>query len=141
MIDQPRMIHWSSPESWDLALNMQEGGIKFERRGQLFSVLNAANDVRTIELAPLDLAEVTKVQSKITGLFDKVAEKYPRYNPDLIFYRIKISYVLFALIFIQILFFFIYTKAKLPFKGHAQILSSIVWIMLGVYLYFIYFRT
>ncbi len=141
MIDQPRMIHWGSPESWDLVLNMQGGEIKFERRGSSFSVLNAANNVRTVELAPLDPAEVTRAQNKITSVFDKVTEKYPRYNPDLIFYRIKISYVLFAVLVAQILFFFLYTKAKLPFRSHVQILSSVLWVVLGSYLYFVYFKT
>ncbi len=141
VVERPKMLHWNNPQSWELALNIQGDSIKFERRDNLISIVNPTNDISSFALSSVNSNEIENSQKRITNTFDRVVENYPRYNSDIFYYRIKISYALTALFFGQILFFFLYGRMKLPYIEHLRALSNVLWVLLGSYLYFIYFKT
>ena len=140
-MDQPQMMQWNSPDSWNLSLKHSGKEITFERQNHTISVTDTENGFTEYTVQSIDVESIAQAQNRITDTFNRVAEKYPRYNPDLFFYRTKISYLLLAVMLTQFLFFFLYAKMKLPYKKPLQVLINVFWILLGSYLSFIYFKT
>lgn len=137
----PTMLHWNGPESWRLALNLGGDEIRFERDGHSLVTVDAAQAISRFILSSVNQEAIVTEQNEINNAFGQVTEKYPRYNPDLIHYRVKISIALIILLSVQLLFFWGYTRMKWPYKSFIQMLGSVMWVILGCYLYFIYFKT
>lgn len=139
--DYPKMLHWSGPALWSLLLPMQKGEIRIDRKDRSISVNNPTDKSANIQLTLQDVDKVPTEKNIISNAFKSAELKYKRYNQDLTYYRIKISYILLALFSIQIVFFILYKKMNLPFLNHLKILSNFFWMILGGYLFFVYFQT
>lgn len=136
--DIARMVQWENPENWTILLERSSGNVLLTRAGRQLTVHRAsspkANSV--IELTPLIAPEADI--AAIRSSFQAAAVTFDKFQ-ELISFRIKVSYILLAILIGQE-FLILLTRRR--FNRAAKLLrisSWLGWSVGGVWLTSVYF--
>jgi heparinase II/III-like protein len=139
-VTQPKILNWNGPDYWSIDIPFIKGTINIERKNDLILVDDKASKIDKTKLLEQELHPVSTERSIISASFQSAAEKYKRYNQDLFFYRITVTYILLALFLLQEILFLVltYIKVGCNYQNPLRIISNSLWIILGSYLFFVY---
>ncbi len=141
--NQAIIVDWQNSNHWKITLPLISGYVDIERTNHAVSMNRKPSDSKKINIL-LDAANDASIEKQfIYDAFQASAQKSNRYNQDLFYYRIEITYLLLGILFIQELFFLLCSRfaSTRGYLVRLRILSYLSWIAVSLYLFLIYFRS
>lgn len=124
---------WKDDAHWSFLVKQAKGTTQISRNGDKLFI-----DDRSLNLdhAP----DISQSLAVLRSNLQQSANKYPKYR-ELLGYRLKISYVLLILLGLNEMFFFMIRRKARAWASGFRLLSSAMWVGIGLWLTLVYFET
>lgn len=132
VIAQPSMRSWKGPEKWTMVLPVESGSIRVSREGDRVVVGDDGAKSST-HLTLTRSAGVDRKISEIQDAHEQALRKYPRFNDEMD-YRLKATYLAIVVLVLQEAFFALYNRVTRKYSVLLRVLSTIAWVILGLWL-------
>lgn len=135
---KPIMDEWKGPEDWQLSIPLASGDLKIVRGQALVDVRDGETSIASLSLVRPDKGKIAERMLAIKSNFQAAAAEYKGFH--LLYpYRLKVTYLIFALFVLQELLFFGVRRFYRRSENTLYLLSSGAWIAVAFWLQFFYF--
>jgi len=132
----PFMENCKGPGNWQIVLPLASGSMNVGRKDDRVFVQHDARETRNVK--ELQLSEPPQISEKnkyIQSAYGNAADKYPTKQYAVHRY-LKASYLIVFLFLLQELFLFIYKRIGWKHLKGLRVLTSVGWIILGIWITF-----
>jgi len=135
-----KMLEWSSAERWRLSLPWRRGNAIVQRIGSEILLQRSTGVHETLRIKLLDAPDVSAQRASINSAFQAVESQFGKRYRDLHRYRLKITYLLLAILALQESVFFLLRSVmhKHWFALRAAVTGG--WLIVGAWVMFVYLQ-
>ncbi len=135
---KPVMSDWKGPEDWQLSIPLAGDELEIRREQASMEVREGGVNIASVLLVRPDREKIEERLSALKSGFQNAADKYKGFR---LFYpyRLKVTYLLLALLVFQELLFFAARRFYRRSENVLHMLSSGAWAAMAFWLQFFYF--
>ena len=132
----PKMLDWTRAERWKLSIPLHRGNVVLQRMdGEVLLQESTGKDTVRVTLA--GAPDISAERAVIRSAFE-AAEKPSKKYRDLYDYRLKISYLLLAILAIQEIICFLLRNAMRKYELALRVGLGFAWLIMGAWVVFVY---
>lgn len=139
LVGTPHNFRWGGTDDWGVTLPTASGGVEIRRQGSEVFLAHGTKVGRIESLTLTKASNSTDAFDRISASYNATAKKYPGFRESLAF-RIKITYLLIAILVLQEIFFWGYRRLVGRHYLALRIFNACGWAGVGTWLHFAYFR-
>ena len=134
----PQMLEWISGDRWKLDIPLRRGNVVLQRIDAEVFVQGGDGGRDTVRVALAGAPDVSAERAVIKSAFEAVEIKFKEKYRDLYRYRLKISYLLLAILAMQEVICFVLRNAMRKYQFSLRLALSSAWAIMGAWIIFVY---
>ncbi|MDH5534624.1 MAG: heparinase II/III family protein [Betaproteobacteria bacterium] len=137
----PEMLEWISGDRWKLSIPMHTGNVVLQRMGGEVILQEGAQTKDTVRITLAGAPDVSAERAVIRSAFEAAEVQFGKRHRDLYRYRLKISYLLLAILAIQEIIFLLLRKIMGRYQLALRVALSSAWLIMGAWIVFVYLES
>ena len=134
----PQMLEWISGDRWKLDIPLRRGNVVLQRIDAEVFVQEGDGRQDTVRVTLAGAPDVSAERAVIRSAFEAVEIKFKEKYRDLYRYRLKISYLLLAILAMQEVICFVLRNAMRKYQFSLRLALSSAWAIMGAWIIFAY---
>jgi hypothetical protein len=134
----PEMLDWTSGDRWKLRIPLRRGNVVLQRIDGEVLVQEGAGALNTVRVTMAGAPDISAQRAVIRSAFEAVEIQFKKKYRDLYHYRLRISYLLLAILVIQEMAWFLVRKVIQRHRFALRTALSSAWLIMGAWIIFVY---
>ena len=137
----PEMQEWTSGDRWKLSIPLRRGNVVVQRIDGEVLVQEGAGGQHAVRITLADAPRIFAEKAVIRSAFEAVEIQFKRRHRDLYRYRLKISYLLLAILAMQEVICFLLRNVMRKYQFGLRVTLSSAWLIMGAWIVFVYLES
>jgi len=137
----PRMLEWVNGDRWKLTIPMHRGNVVLQRIDGEVLAQEGAGGQHTIRVKLAGAPDVSAERASIRSAFEAVEVRSDKRYKDLYPFRLKITYLLLAILAVQEMAWFLVRKLMRRFQFAVRLALGSAWLILGSWIVLVYLES
>jgi hypothetical protein len=137
----PEMLEWTSADRWKLRIPLRRGNVVLQRIDGEVLVQEGDAGRHNVSVKLAGAPDVSAQRAVIKSAFEAVETHFKKKYRDLYRYRLKISYLLLAILAIQEAVCFLLRNVMRKYRLALRVALSSVWLIMGAWIIFVYLES
>lgn len=133
----PEMLEWISGDRWKVSVPVRRGNVVLQRIDGKVRVQSGAGEQDTVRVTLAGAGDISAERAVIKSALEATEIRSKTYR-DLYTYRLKISYLLFAILAIQEMACFLVRKVMHRYGFALRMGLGSAWLVMGAWIIFVY---
>jgi hypothetical protein len=133
----PEMLEWTNGDRWKLSIPLRRGNVILQRLDDQVFVKNGPGRQTAVRLPLVAAPDISAERAAIKSAFEAVSSQSTEHR-DLNRYRLKISYLVLAILAIQEAVLFLLRNAMRRYRFVLRLALGCAWFTMGAWIAFVY---
>jgi hypothetical protein len=136
----PEMLEWTDGDRWKMTIPMRHGNVVLQRIDGEVLAQDGAGGQHAVRVRLTGAPDVSAERANIRSAFEAVEMQSEKKYKDLYPYRLKITYLLLAILAVQEMAWFLVRKGMRRYRFAIRAALSFAWLVLGGWTVFVYLQ-